>query len=115
MIYELIPTYDHAKSFYHKARVEQHATKSGFTIVTLYSYDTPVLIAGYHHADYPIIYRTWDDYSVTTQRHIDEFLCQNCWEYNAFNEPRTGKKAWSQVEYLSKDDALKRLKEMEMC
>lgn len=65
---ELIPIYDSAKSFYHKAIVETDS--NGDT--TLFSYNTPIIsiING-------IVIKHWNGYSATTQRHINEFLRQN--------------------------------------
>ena len=62
----LTTQFDHCKSFYGKARVE--TTNTG---TKLYSYNTHVATITDNKA---IIYGT---YSVTTLRHIKEFLAQN--------------------------------------
>ena len=64
---ELKPVYDRAKSFYGKAQVE---TINGETI--LKSYNTYVCLVDRDGK----FKRLWPGYSVTTQRHINEFIRQ---------------------------------------
>lgn len=66
--YELSARFDSAKSFYGKARVKEANGKK-----SLFSYDTEVCCIdakGNFH-------RMWNDYSITTLRHVNEFLRQN--------------------------------------
>lgn len=73
--YELTPVYDKAKSFYHKAKVQEwHGN------VRLQSYET--IVAEIKDGK-PIIYGT---YSATTLRHIKEFLQQNGFKSGTKNE-----------------------------
>lgn len=65
--YELVANYDSRKSFYGKARVQQTSDNNLF----LNSYSTHV--ASIKNGK-PEVY---DTYSVTTLRHIKEFLKQN--------------------------------------
>lgn len=70
-MYELTPRYDCRKSFYGKALVIE--TPRG---VFLRSYDT--IVCGIVPApDGGLFVRFWDDWSVTTARHIREFCRQN--------------------------------------
>lgn len=76
----LIPQYDRANSFYGKAHVE--TMQDGSKI--LVSYCTKVCkidVSG--NVSFP-----WGGYSVTTMRHINEFLLQN------------GKKSLGKAEYM---------------
>ena len=66
-VFELKPMHDRAKSFYGKATVFQNL--SGKYI--LKSYQTDVC-----YIDSEGLHRTWDGYSVTTLRHVDEFSRQ---------------------------------------
>lgn len=64
------------KSFYKKAMYEE---KRG--IVTLFSYGTKIIsVKG------DKVKKFWDGYSVTTQRHINEFLYQQLGETLSKNE-----------------------------
>ena len=67
--HELKPIYDRQKSFYRKAFVRDCHSYS-----YLISYNTPVILVDYND---DTIHRLWDGYSVTTMRHINEFLKQN--------------------------------------
>lgn len=81
-IYELTPGgYDHAKSFYGKAKVIE---EDGETL--LQSYDTIVckITAGNRFV------RLWSGYSVTTMRHINAFV-------EMFGIPGGGKKWWDNL------------------
>lgn len=78
--FELQPLYDGRKSFYGKAFVERWGTENGTQLV-LKSYDTvvakvtPITSTG----TYPAIYDmavNMDVLSVTTLRHVKEFLAQ---------------------------------------
>lgn len=65
---ELYPYYDSAQSFYGKAKIFEIEND-----VFLMSYDT---IVAFYNRDTKIA-RVMDTYSVTTLRHIKEFLKQN--------------------------------------
>ena len=67
-INELAPMHDRAKSFYGKAYI----ITDGYGTQTLYSYSTPVLSIDAHRN----VSRHWHGYSVTTMRHVDEFMRQ---------------------------------------
>ena len=67
MITELMAEYDSANSFYRKAMVERTENLSVLT-----SYETEV--AQYNHVTKEIKVYGW--YSMTTARHINEFLQQ---------------------------------------
>ena len=82
-IYEL-PCYDRCKSFYSKAHVlEQFGYKH------LKSYETIVCIL----SDSGEFTKLWDDYSVTTMRHINSFL--EHFGYSKYG----GKKWWESIPY----------------
>lgn len=66
--YMLEPIYTGQKSFYRKAEVLE--TNIG---KFLRSYDTIVAFIGNDNG----FYRTWDDYSVTTMNHVNDFIHQN--------------------------------------
>ena len=68
-LYELKPEHARQKSFYGKAVVHYVNENE----ITLYSYNTPVIsiINGE-------IRRLWRGWSVTTSKHIHEFLSQTC-------------------------------------
>lgn len=91
--YELSPEYTNVKSFYGKAVVTQEYNAPN-EIITLYSYNTPVAIVVFEHIDTPRIYRTYDKYTATTQKHIKEFLLQNAWDYYNGTDITT-KRSWS--------------------
>lgn len=61
---ELLPT-DKQKSFYGKAKV----WSDNYGRIYLQSYDTIVAVI-----DGKTVYRTWEGYSQTTQKHIKSFL-----------------------------------------
>ena len=66
--YELIPEYNRQKSFYKKAHVTEYS--KNYSILT--SYKTEVAaIQG------KTFFRLWDDYSVTTLNHVNEYRQQN--------------------------------------
>lgn len=67
-IYELSARYDRRKSFYGKAHVIEN---NGQTI--LQSYDTEVCAID----ENGVFHRYWSGESVTTMRHVNEFLRQN--------------------------------------
>lgn len=77
--YELIPIYNRQKSYYCKAKVE--IMDNG---VALRSYDTIVCYID-NNGEF---HRTWDAWSVTTAKHVDEFckqhdmsaMCKKEWE-----------------------------------
>lgn len=76
-----LPCFDNRKSFNGKATViEEGGVKK------LQSYDTIVCKINKKGE----FIRTWDDYSVTTMRHINSFL-----EY--FNKNKINKKAWEEL------------------
>ena len=64
-IKELKPI-DGKKSFYGKAQAVTNGDE-----ITLYSYETAVI-----KIKNGVIYRIWDDWSATTQRHINAFLAE---------------------------------------
>ena len=66
--YELTTKFDRKKSFYHKARVT--VDNSGNKVLT--SYTTAVCYIDKDNR----FHRLWDNYSATTMRHINEFICQ---------------------------------------
>jgi hypothetical protein len=72
MRYELTTVYDRCKSFYKKAYVEDTGYEK-----RLYSYDT--LVATIHRAESAQWYVLHElaAYSMTTRRHVCEFLLQN--------------------------------------
>lgn len=72
---ELTPIFDSAKSFYGKATIDRQIDHNGIVTETLISYTTPVLQVTYDGD--PKVERLWDGYSVTTMRHINEYLTQN--------------------------------------
>ncbi len=69
MLYELLPIHDSRKSFYNKA----HVSVNNYGESTLISYTTEVARINKEHK----LERLWSGYSMTTQRHIKEFLLQN--------------------------------------
>lgn len=74
-LYELTPQYDRAKSFYHKAKVYRNNEGSIFlmsysTIVAEIK-DEAITIDGHRQA------KVFGWYSMTTARHINEFLQQH--------------------------------------
>ena len=79
---ELIPVYSNKKSFYGKARVIKEGRKT-----LLRSYDT--IVCGINSKGNFI--RLWDNYSVTTMDHINEFRKQN-------GMPAINKKEWLEIE-----------------
>lgn len=82
--------YDHAKSFYNKAKyMKEYYCHS--TLEVLKSYDTEVMAVVYHEIDEPRIFKLWDGYSPTTMRHINEYLSQN------FADNIGGKKWWDSL------------------
>ena len=85
-IYEL-PCLDRCKSFYNKAHVIERDDGSK----ELISYSTKVARIDANNK----VYRLWDGYSMTTQRHINSFL-------NLFGHSElAGKAVWSNVPYCA--------------
>lgn len=80
--YEL-PCYDRCKSFYNKAEVLEQ-----FGYNHLKSYETIVCIL----SEDGYFIKLWDDYSVTTMRHINSFL--EHFGYSKYG----GKKWWDSLE-----------------
>ena len=76
----LIPQYDRANSFYGKAHVE--TMQDGAKILVSYCTEVCKIDASGK------VFFPWGEYSVTTMRHINEFLRQN------------GKNALGKAEYL---------------
>lgn len=74
-LYELKPQYDNAKSFYKKANVYRDDNGKIFLMsyTTIVAEITDKIVAedGNAHA------KVYDYYSVTTARHVNEFLQQN--------------------------------------
>lgn len=70
IITELIPEYDSRKSFYRKAIVID--TKDHYTLM---SYDTEVFRCDKRGRNGKLL---WTGYSLTTYRHIREFIRQYC-------------------------------------
>ena len=68
MKYNLEPVHDSAKSFYGKAVVTEYNDRYSI----LKSYDTDV--AAIKDGEF---IRLWNGYSVTTMRHINEYIAQN--------------------------------------
>lgn len=79
---ELTPQYTRQKSFYGKARVIKTGKKS-----LLRSYDT--IVCGINTKGKFV--RLWNDYSVTTMLHINEYRQQN-------GMPALSKKEWNEME-----------------
>lgn len=79
---ELTPKYTRQKSFYGKARVIKTGKKS-----LLRSYDT--IVCGINTKGKFV--RLWNDYSVTTMAHINEYRQQN-------GMPALSKKEWLEME-----------------
>lgn len=65
---ELQPVYDNRKSFYGKAHVI--TLDNGTRILRSYSTDVCYVTASGEFV------RTWGGYSVTTMRHVNDFVCQ---------------------------------------
>lgn len=86
-IENLKPRYDSAKSYYGKAKVITEDDGS----LALKSYETIVMriVNGV-----PI--RTWDGYSATTMRHVNDFMMQNGFE-------RGGKKDWEKMPVFTEE------------
>ena len=78
---ELIPEHSKQKSFYGKARVIKAGKKK-----LLRSYDT--IVCGINTKGNFV--KLWNDYSVTTMNHINEFRMQN-------GMPALSKKAWNEM------------------
>ena len=87
-LYELKPQFDSAKSFYHKANVYRNDKGSIF----LMSYET--IVAEIKDAivtdtgEKQVIVHGW--YSMTTARHINEFLQQNGFNKMSKKEMKEG-------------------------
>ena len=79
---ELTPQYTRQKSFYGKARVIKAGRKS-----LLRSYDT--IVCGINTKGKFV--RLWNDYSVTTMAHVNEYRQQN-------GMPALSKKEWNEME-----------------
>lgn len=79
---ELHPVYNHQKSFYGKARIINNGTET-----LLRSYDTIVCKID-SNGNFE---KLWNDYSVTTMAHINEYRRQNGME-------QLNKKAWLEME-----------------
>lgn len=81
-LFELIPysSYNHQKSFYHKAfwAYGDDYDDDNIIVKTLYSYNIPVVtITICVDSNTVYIEKLWSGYSATTMRHIREFLNQN--------------------------------------
>lgn len=74
---ELTPVYDRCKSFYKKAYVEDGGYEK-----RLYSYDTHVATIDLEDGCY--VLHKYAAYSVTTRRHVNEFLKQ--WGFEALSK-----------------------------
>lgn len=81
--FELDAKHDRCKSFYGKAHVSYVYDNYGLCGMILKSYDTDVL----YLSAYGSVHKLWDDYSVTTMRHINEFI-------NQYNGGKGGGKKW---------------------
>lgn len=77
--------YDNRKSFYGKAK---YFRDYGILFLRSYSTDVAAIVDG-------TVYRLWNGYSATTQRHINEFLLQ------AGYREYTGKAAWRRYSILT--------------
>ncbi len=79
-LYYLQPRFDSRKSFYGKAKVEEKVWDSS-TDINLYSYNTLVAtVTEYkstiNHGETYLLPKVYGTYSMTTLRHIKEFLRQ---------------------------------------
>lgn len=81
--YELTSIYNNQKSFYGRALIEE--SKNGD--VTLVSYGTNILTVKSNGKILPL----WNGYSVTTQKHINEFMLQ-------FTGVKCNKKEWTAIQ-----------------
>lgn len=90
--YELSATYDRCKSFYGKATVviERDGTR------TLYSYHTPVC----NIDNSGNVTRYWHGYSVTTMRHVNEFLAQETARIAGRARCIGGKRYWDSLNVI---------------
>lgn len=93
--FELEARHDRCNSFYKKAYTSYVYNEDGEMMgIVLKSYDTIVCYIGV----YGTVHKLWDGYSVTTMRHINEFIAQHG------NTNEGGKKYWESLptykEYL---------------
>lgn len=72
LIYELKPKYDTAKSFYKKAWVEEHHEIKSVSLISYETYMVNIQLDKKTIA----FNNDYDNYSVTTLRHVKEFLKQ---------------------------------------
>ena len=68
IVYELLPIYESQKSYYRKAIVIEDNYKNRY----LQSYDTVVCMITRQG-----LIKLWDNWSLTTSKHIHDFLLQN--------------------------------------
>lgn len=91
-LYELKPQFDSAKSFYHKANIYRNDKGSIF----LMSYET--IVAEIQDATITDMGKSkaivYDWYSMTTSRHVNEFLRQNGFVTLNKKEMEGGAKIW---------------------
>ena len=71
-----LPSYDIQASFYNKAYIYVNTDEYDNYVITLYSYDTPILMI-----DNGVFKRLWNSWSQTTGRHIKAFCGFNRKEF----------------------------------
>lgn len=71
-----LPSYDIQKSFYRKAYIHFNTYEYTNYVITLYSYNTPIL-----SIENGVFKRLWDEWSATTGRHIKAFCGFNKKEF----------------------------------
>ena len=71
-----LPSYDIQASFYNKAYIYVNTDEYDNYVITLYSYDTPILMI-----DNGVFKRLWNSWSQTTGRHIKAFCGFNKKEF----------------------------------